>query len=73
MWWIRLAVRDPGRNSRLPILTPKRGQMTASPQPIDLTEILAGTVSVDLGRSLQAWSDLLDGMLIALSSPEAIR
>jgi hypothetical protein len=42
-------------------------------QPFDFTEISAGTVSVDIGRSLQAWSDLLDGMSIALLSPEAIR
>ena len=43
--------------------------MTANlPNPIDFTEILARTVSVDLGRSLQTWSDSLDGMSIALLS-----
>jgi len=48
--------------------------MTASLlKSIDFIERLAQTVSVDLERSLQIWSDLLDGMSIALLSPEAIR
>jgi hypothetical protein len=34
---------------------------------------LAPALSVDLERSFQAWSDLVDGMPIALLSPEAIR
>jgi len=42
-------------------------------QTSDFIEMLVRTVSVDLGRSLQTWSDLLDGMSIALLSPEAIR
>ena len=74
MWWIRLAVQDLGGNSRLRILAAGARTDDGKPsQPIDFTEILALTVSVDLGRSLQALSDLLDGMSIALLSPEAIR
>jgi hypothetical protein len=74
MWWIRLAVHDPGGSSRLRILAPGARIEDCKPsQSIDFTEILAGTVAVDLGRSLLAWSDLLDGMSIALLSSEAIR
>ena len=64
----------PGGNSRLRILAAGARTDDCKPfQPIDFTEILARTVSVDLEGSLQAWADLLDGMSIALLSPEAIR
>jgi hypothetical protein len=73
MWWIRLAVQSAGGNSRPPSWQPERTDDGKPFQPIDFIEMLAWAASVDLGRSLQAWSDLLDGMSIALLSPEAIR
>lgn len=48
------------------------GRLQAS-QAIDSLEIFGRTVSVDLERSLQALSGLVDGTSIALLSPEEIR
>jgi hypothetical protein len=66
MWWLRFVVQCHGGNSRLRILGSGARTGDCMPfQPIDFTEILAQAVLVDLGRRLQAWSDLLYGMSIA--------
>jgi hypothetical protein len=51
MWWIRLAVQNPGSNGRLGILPARARTDDEKPyQPIDFTEILAWTVSLDFGN-----------------------